>query len=278
MSDSIELWVCDLFIYPVKSCAPVRVDALEFNDEGRLCGDRDWVVVDEQSGMVWQGSHPLLALVHPQLDGSVLSLRNPRGESVRLGAELGSESKSLRIWNDVSKQDEVFSGVDAGDEVADFLQRTVGARLRLLRLSQEAIARSVANPLHLVSQDSHEELAAELAANHGPQASLMRFRPNLVVTGKGESLMPFIEEQFKTLSWVSGSLEASLEVSDLCVRCVVPNVDPETGLMDQAVLATVSTLSAQRHPGKPSYFGIYARASGPARLTRGGILRASLAF
>lgn len=43
-------------------------------------------------------------------------------------------------------------------------------------------------------------------------------------------------------------------------------------------LATVTRLSAQRHPGKSVYFGIYAALAGAAVLNVGATLTATLAF
>lgn len=278
MENFVNLTASELYLYPVKSCAPVRVDSLVFDQEGLVVGDREWVIVDAQSGMVWQGSHPKLALVRPQLHDGILTLHSPDGEQADVEMHPGSASQQIRTWNDVAKKDEFHSGVDGGDSVAAFLQRTVGAQLRLVRLSKEALRREGTNTVHVVSRSSYQEFLDALAPAEKSVASVMRFRPNIVVTGSDESLMPFLEEQFTELEWGSGASSARLTVGALCVRCIVPNVDPATGLVDESVLGVVSTLSAQRHPGHPTYFGIYARSTGPGTLVQGTELAAKLAF
>jgi uncharacterized protein len=278
MNTAIEVVVDDLYIHPIKSCAPVRVDSLAFDQGGLVLGDREWVIVDEQSNVVWQGSHARLALVHPTLHDGVLTLRNPEGDQVVIDQGADRRPRQVRIWNDITKQHVEYSGTDGGNAAAAFLQRTVGDRLHLVRLGHDALRREGSNRVHVVSRESYNEFASTLALNDAPVASIARFRPNVVITGLRESLVPFIEEQFAKLEWSSGMTSICLVVGDLCVRCVVPNVDPATGRVDASVSEAVSVLSAQRYPGQPTYFGIYAHSAAAGTLARGTVLTAALAF
>ncbi len=63
-----------------------------------------------------------------------------------------------------------------------------------------------------------------------------------------------------------------------CVRCVVPDVHPDTALVSPATSQAIAALSAQRYPGEASYFGVYAKAQGAAPLTQGDVLEAELQF
>ena len=139
MEDSLLVVVEALFTYPVKSCAPMCVGSLVFSDEGLLAGDREWAVVDESSNVVWQGSHPKLALVQPELRAEHLTLRNDRGDHVNFETQDLRTRRDVQIWNEVAKRNDAFAAADAGDEVAAFLENTVGAGLRLVRLGQEAL-------------------------------------------------------------------------------------------------------------------------------------------
>jgi uncharacterized protein YcbX len=60
---SLHAVVDALYIHPIKGCAGERVPALQFSAQGLIAGDRQWVVVNTDAQVVWQGSHPQLALV-----------------------------------------------------------------------------------------------------------------------------------------------------------------------------------------------------------------------
>ena len=278
MTNAIQVVVEDLYIYPVKSCAPVRVASLAFDASGLIVGDREWVVVDENSNVVWQGTHPRLALVHPEFRDGHETLRNSDGDCVQVERSATPTAHDVHIWNDATKQNDTFSATDAGEEVAAFLKHTVGAPLRLMRLGRDGQHRAGSNRVHMVSRASFEELACDLPPAAQPLESLIRFRPNIVFGECSEPLLPFIEEHFTKLEWSMGTTTSSLVIAELCVRCVVPNVDPATGGEDVRVLEVVSRHSATRYPGHPIYFGLYATSKGPSTLTRDTVLNASLAF
>jgi uncharacterized protein len=275
LTDIIRVVADALYIYPVKSCAPVRVEALNFDEEGLLVGDREWVVVDECASVVWQGSHPRLALVHPEFHADKLALRNSRGDCVQFDRAAMRVLRDVSIWNDVAKRNDFFAASDAGNEVAAFLENTVGARLRLMRLGYEGQRREGSRRVHIVSRSSFEDLATDLPRTAQPPENLMRFRPNIVITGESEPLVPFIEEQVTKLQW-SANPTAALEVGERSTRCVVPNVDPATASDDARVLEVVHKSSTARYPGEPISFGVYATSIGASTLHRGASLKATL--
>jgi uncharacterized protein len=80
------------------------------------------------------------------------------------------------------------------------------------------------------------------------------------------------------MQWMQGDQSASLHAFEPCVRCIVPNVDPATGAPTDGTLETLALLSAQRHPGKPVYFGMYARPNGAGALESGTVVEAVLTF
>lgn len=278
MPDTIPVVVDSLYIYPVKACAALAVDRIDFDEDGLLVGDREWAVVDGQCSVVWQGAYPNLALVVPALTGGVLSLRAAGDTQAGFTQGPDREPCQVRIWNEVTQENDTYAAMDEGDAAAAFLLRAIGAPLRLVQLGPMARCRHGLNAVHLVSRASHAELCAALAADPSLPISVERFRPNVVLSGQHEPLMPFIEEHFSTLEWTHAARSARLSVDALCVRCVVPNVDPVTASVDERVLQTVGHLSAQRHPGKPVYFGAYARASACTALHRGEVLSASMTF
>jgi hypothetical protein len=217
-------------------------------------------------------------------------LQTAAGEGVAITPDEALAPCRVVIWNDLAKREDAFDAWDGGDAAAAFLRGVTGAPLRLVKLGREAMRREGASRVHLVHRGAFGEFVAALGAGGQGLADLARFRPNIVladVTGVGDggddgaSAVPFIEEQVTRFEWregSAGSAPSSLVVGERCVRCIVPNVDPATGLVDERVLDVIATLSAQRFPGAPVCFGLYAAATGRATLRRGEVLASTLAF
>jgi uncharacterized protein len=291
--DTHAIAIASLFIYPIKSCAGVRVDQLEFDQHGRITGDREWAVVDAQSEIVWQGSHPRLALVQPNVEQAVLTLHSVACAHNSVQAEPAGAPREVKIWNEATSQHDSLAAQDCGDAAAQLLSHVAGSSLRLVRLGAQAQQRPGANAVHVVSASSLAEFSAALAGHSGVAGAsestdvkaaaidlttIQRLRPNIIVTGLHEPLVPFIEEHFTQMRWQSGDHTASLTAFKPCVRCIVPNVHPATAVAADGPLETLGQLSAQRHPGKPIYFGVYATPSGAAALSCDSILGAVLSL
>jgi uncharacterized protein YcbX len=268
-----------LFTYPVKACAGVPVQALELDARGGAVGDRQWAIVDAQGEVTWQGSHPRLALVRPQLGASGLALGANGFASVTTPPEPSLMPCSAKIWNDAGARHDTFEAADAGDEVAAWLAAVTGAALRLVRLGERALAREGLAPLHLVFEASVEAVDAELAgAGQGP-ADARRYRANIVLAAAAGGVFDaFVEDAVRALAWQGRAAAVRLDVTAPCIRCVVPNVDPASARVDPATLAALEQLSQRRHPGGPTTFGIYARGTPGARLHVGDAARLELAF
>lgn len=264
MPDLLDSRVDALYIYPIKSCAAVPVDALQVNQAGLIAGDREWAVIDEKDEVTWQGAHPRLARIRPRLTADRLSIEADGEAGVALAA--GGQARTVRMWNDSLRAVETFGAFDAGDEAAALLQRVTGAPLRLVRFGPEALARHGLNALHLISTASLDELEPTVAA--------LRFRPNLVLGGSDEPLMPFIEEQVTHVHGDGWCMTVTLP----CVRCVVPGVHPQTGEVDDTIPPAVAASSAQRFPGEPSRFGIYAAPTPGCRIAVGQLVGLELGF
>ena len=66
--------VTDLYIYPIKSCAGIRVDSADLWETG-LYLDRLWMVVDDEGHFVSQRTMPALARVATALRFESLQIR-----------------------------------------------------------------------------------------------------------------------------------------------------------------------------------------------------------
>jgi uncharacterized protein len=274
----MQLIVDSLHIYPMKSCAGMRVAHLRMTNEGFIADDRKWVVVNTDSEVTWQGSYPKLALVKPIILSGTLRLTAAGHQPIDIAQHPAKPTCQIKIWNDTTKTNNVLDGVDGGDQAAAFLQAVTGANLRLVRLSVAAASRDAVNRCHIVSTSSMNELNSALKNRGSPAVDVSRFRPNVVMSSLDETLEPFLEETITELSWTDEGREGKLSTAQLCIRCVVPNVDPVTANVSEETLQTVTALSAARHQGKPVYFGTYANIVQAAVLREGTVLKAVLNF
>ena len=268
-----------LYLYPVKSCAGGRVPELRFDADGRIEGDREWIVVDARGELAWLGSHPKLALLQPSLLPDALLLRGGGQQPLRLSREPEGDATQALIWHPGERRMVGYAGRDAGALAAQFLRELTGEELRLVKLERDAMLATAPHPLHAVSTASVGELNAHLATLGLGPVDVRRLRPNLVLGGGPDAGMPFIEEHLTQMVWRDGEGAWRRLVHRMpCERCVVPNVDPDTGLAQAGIDTAIAALSAQRWPGQASRFGVYLQPPAGGSLAEGVSLTMELDF
>lgn len=271
-----------LTIYPIKSCAGLAVNRLQFSASGTIAGDREWAVINQQNQVVWQGSHPRLALVRPtEFEARGFLLSAPCSQLIFVDTLSDKERCTVLLWNDAKQDFDHIQGRDAGSNAARFLRNVTGDDLRLVQFEPGTTIQSHQNPIHICSEASLNELNHQFRANGQSVIAMERFRPNIVLSSDEKTLPAFLEEQFSSLSWCQDTANgkfATIDISSLCVRCIVPNVDPKTATVNDDVAHTVASASSSRHPGRPAYFGIYGKASPTTYLNLGATLHAELKF
>lgn len=263
--------IAGLWRYPVKSCAGEAVDTLELGEDGWPAGDRAWGIVDAAGELTWMGAHPRLALIRARLLPGRLELEG-QGRVLEVDASRG-HAIGVRAWNGDRQDFDALQAWDAGDDAAALLRATTGERLRLVRLSAAAQRRPNLNALHIVGNGSLQAWVEALAK---PLTGLaQRARPNLLLEAEdGGALPPFIEDILTEAR--IGAL--TLARTSACVRCVMTTVDPRTAETQPLVLDALTRLSAERAPGAPVQFGIYARGSGAGVLRVGDRVELTLDF
>jgi uncharacterized protein YcbX len=272
-----DLQVClvGLWSYPIKSCAGVAVEQATLTRHG-ISGDREWILVNAQSELVWQGELPRMALVQPSFGVDRLFVDAPGQPRLSVPTQTLGEAVEVKIWNDRSKQVERHAGTAASREADQWFSDFLGMPLRLVRLGAQALQRDAANPLHVLSLPSLAALNAQLERDGHAPVAVERFRPNLLIDGVAyDELSAFGEDQLALLGWPQA---IELQLVAPCVRCVMPNVNPRDASLDPHVLDTVAVLSAQRLPGGPVCFGMYAQPMGGGILQRGARGGATIRF
>lgn len=241
-----------LYRYPLKSAAGEVLQASLIDALG-LAGDRRWLVVDAHNGrFLTQRLLPQLTqLLARYAEEEALLLSAPGAPALavrRPGA--AAEPVAISIWRDS------LSALDAGPEAAAWLTRLLGRPCRLVYLPAERarqvdtaharvgdrVAFADGFPLLLIGQASLDELSARV----GRPLEVLRFRPNLVVSGSA----PFAEDGWQRIR--IGGLD--FRVAKGCSRCIMTTLDPASGQRsaDGEPLATLRTF---RQRDGEVYFG-----------------------
>ncbi|MEZ0448532.1 MOSC domain-containing protein [Cellulomonas sp. ICMP 17802] len=250
-------FVSALTVYPVKSLAGSPLDAMTVDPSGPR-GDRRWMLVDAHGETITARKHPgMLGARATPVDGGV-HLSAPGREPLVVTEPAGPADVPVRMSR-------LETATRAGDEADAWCSALVGRPARLLWLDDPArrgmaekhggteadpMSLNDSGPLHVTTTASLARLdawAAELhderverALTRGEPApaarealDMRRFRPNLVVDGDLEA---FAEDGWSSLA--VGDVE--LRFADLCGRCVMTTIDPDTQVKGREPLLTLA--------------------------------------
>jgi uncharacterized protein YcbX len=190
-----------------------------------LVGDREFLLVNERNALVGPDQHaPFLSLKFDfAQSANLLSLEFPDGRSVSEELNYGAECEELdylgmrtiavrKVLGDWDKWLSVYSGQS----------------VRLFRCMQAGAGIDV-KPVTLVTTGSLRRLAEEL----GDEVDHRRFRANVVI----DADEPHVEDGWEGAILTAGS--AKLRIRSSVPRCVVTQLDPDTGRDDQKVVRTL---------------------------------------
>ncbi len=255
--------------YPLKGAGGFDLAEARLDPLG-IPGDRRWMLVKEAGHFLSQRTHPRLALLRvvPRKDsGDPLGFQAsaPGRDPFLLAPEdAGGEWREARLHGEGVKGLEVSGG---SDWFSDFL----GEPCHLLFFPLEAhrpvdpafaaghrTAFTDGYPLHLTTVESLVHLNQRLP----DPVDMLRFRPNLVVTGG----MPWEEDLWRVLE--VGSVRFHLVKP--CARCTVTTVDQGSGRGGKEPLRSLSGFRGWE--GK-AYFGQNAVFEGAGSFRVGETVR-----
>jgi uncharacterized protein YcbX len=207
--------IAELWVYPIKSCAGVRMDAA-LMQRGGLQWDREFAVMKPDGEVLTQKAHPTLARIRPSLQcaqqlqegASVPAKPGPRAELI--GITLASTTSSATVHVDLTDAGEavpqttVWGGnsepleavrLPAADE---WLSEQMGFACSLCRLTSRRPLRDTrlapvsndpkdscryqdGSPLTILSEASVAALNRKLGSATGVKPQ--RFRPNIIISG-----------------------------------------------------------------------------------------------
>lgn len=246
------LSLSQLYRYPLKSG---RGEALQRSavDGLGLNGDRRWMLVETQNGrFLTQRLLPTMSLISALYDergGLILNAPGMEPLSVAV-PDPQQDLRGVTLWSDTLRVP------DAGDAAADWFSTVLGRSCRLVQVPEQRarqvdtgyaqpgdrVAFADGFPLLLIGQASLDDLSQRV----GQPLAMLRFRPNLVVSGAE----PYAEDGWKRIR--IGEVE--FEVAKPCSRCIMITVDPQTGER-AAEREPLATLRTYRQREGQVYFG-----------------------
>ena len=241
-----------IFIYPVKSLRGVRLDDAPLIN-GRLVGDRTWLLVNKFGRFMHMRDYPQMARVEATITERGLTVRIDTMPSLeieppRRSSRDLSDVTHVRLWR--RRAPVVAVGTDADE----WFTEALGVECRLMAFVPEATALDVpsyevhsslqdATPFHLTTEESLADLNARMAA----PIPMNRFRPNLVVRGA----TPYAEDRWRSIAIG----DTVLRWIKPCTRCVATTTDQETG--ERKGRDPLFTLAQYRRVGPTVVFGHY---------------------
>ncbi|CAM3469627.1 MOSC domain-containing protein [Polaromonas hydrogenivorans] len=237
--------VSRLYVYPVKSCAGIRVEQAILLDTG-LEFDRAWMVVDGQGSFLTQRELPRMALIKPQLKHFEMILRAPGMLALHIALDQVEAPARVRVWGDE------VAAYDMGPLAAQWFTDFLGVPARLVRFDPEH--KRISNlswtggiealnqfsdgyPVLVISEASLVQFNAKLAAQGFAAVGMERFRPNIVLgdAAGGLELMPHDEDRLDLLQIATEQGPVRLKPVKPCPRCPIPNIDPATAVSSPEV-------------------------------------------
>jgi uncharacterized protein YcbX len=261
----MERLLSEIWIYPVKSLAGIRVQEAVVMEKG-LEHDRRFMLIDARSRFITQREHPELVFFEPQMMNGKLQITHRLNREV-IHLDLmpdHSETFTATIWNDVVSVSEVDVRVSEwfSDQLKMFCRLVFFPEENLRPIkhpvqNNQQVSLADAYPFLIIGQASLDELNSRLKEPVG----MNRFRPNFVFTGG----LPHAEDQWNAL--MIGCVR--FERAKPCARCVLTTVNPSTGRRGKEPL---QTLSSYRKSGNKIYFGLHLFSSLTGRVFQGDVI------
>lgn len=245
-----RLILSEIWIYPIKSLAGIRLPQAIVKQKG-LVYDRRWMLVDEAGRFLTQREHPEMSQFQLAIDNVQLTILNRiSGQSLVLDLKGENYGESMRviIWDDE------VEAIEVSHDYSQWFSDQLKKKCKLVffpetnarpvdpdyAILNEHVSLADGYPFLIIGQPSLDDLNKRLK-----EPILMnRFRPNFVFTGG----MPYEED-----SWKKFSIGKNRFVGvKPCGRCVLTNVNQQTGTKG---LEPLATLAMYRKTGSKIFFG-----------------------
>ncbi len=233
-----ELVLSEIWIYPIKSLAGIRLQKANVKQKG-LEHDRRFMLVDESGRFLTQREHPGMALFNMSIASDQLTIES-RTSRKNLTIDLEpnrGEALPVQIWDDQ------LEALEVNPVFSNWFSNELQIKCKLVFFPEsnrrdvdpryahanEQVSLADGYPCLIIGQSSLDDLNKRLEA----PLPMKRFRPNFVFIGGA----PFDEDDWKNFK-IGKNRFAGVKP---CARCVLTTVDPETGITGKEPLATLAT-------------------------------------
>ena len=227
---------------PVKGMRVAVADELDIGPSGPA-GDRAFLVVGDDNGLLLSTRTPALLQVAARWDGVTLGLTFPDGREVAAAPEPGARAAT-----------------------ANYEGRRIEGRLVEGELA-EALSEHLARPVRLLARDPADRGADDAPVTLMSEASLdalgvpdgRRFRMTITIDGV---------DAWEEHGWGGRELtagDAVLRVTEPVPRCAVTTRDPDSGRRDAPTLKRLAELRGKRDVT----FGVWCEVVAPGRVRVG---------
>ena len=227
--------IVNITVYPLKSAAGIDLQEADVTDSG-FAHDREWMVVDEDFNFLTQRDYSKLALVRPVLRDGGISLRAPGMREIALPSADGPPI-ACGLFGESCGAFRTSEAVDGW--ISDYLgvKAAIVARDRgFLRKGGVQYPQRDERPtsfvdnygLLIISKASLDDLNRRL----DQPVPMNRFRPNIVIDG----VFAYGEEYASAFA----SAHVEFGFTNVCTRCVLPNIDQATAAVGREPFKTLS--------------------------------------
>ena len=227
--------VKELYIYPIKSLAGIRVESAKSEEMG-FENDRRWMLIDEENQFITQRKNPILSQFYPKIiaDSIEISFQDLKHEF--LINETVDEPIFSKVWDDKSRVFEV------NKETSKWFSKILGLECKLVKIANNGdrkhnssklnitlnVSLADGYPYLLIGSKSLDFLNEKLEE----KITIARFRPNIVISTE----IPHEEDSFENFQ--IGNVK--FKNAKPCGRCIMVNNDPKSGIVKKEPLNTLS--------------------------------------
>lgn len=237
-----------IYVYPIKSCAPLSVSSWPLTENGTLKYDREFCLVDASGVAMRLNRYSLMGGIECRFEEEVMVVSFKGVEDLRLDLRL-LEGEVDRI----SVCSNICSAYYINNESANsWFSKVVKVKCFLARRVDSVETFSNEADLLLISEGSVNKLNENRRLQGKDRVSEKSFRPNFVVSegGKGN-----IEDGWKGVRINNNRFK----VEGTCKRCNMVEIDPNRKGSKGGVLRS---LGEYRRMGGRICFGVFVRMMG----------------
>jgi uncharacterized protein YcbX len=239
-----------LYNFPIKGGAGNLLNQSVTTEVG-LQYDRQWLFVDETGQFITQRQIAHLVWVTAQASEKGLILNAPHQTELVVPwlNDVNHATVSVKIWRDT------VSAIDCGEAAAKWVNHYLDVPGKSFRLVQALTTKprhadltgttlapapnlfSDGYGFNILSESSISALNDRLVESGHEPVDVLRFRPNIVLSG----LQPHEEDFIERLTVHTATGPIVIDMVKPCTRCAVPNIDPFTAISSPEVNDTLAT-------------------------------------